>query len=177
MGRGNFFESTYTTGKIIEQEMLGKGKYTPEGEYQPYREALDYVKEQQPFDASDPNPRFANDVHATVAEMLALEDYSRLKFYTAVGSMLDKCHGVDAFFELEINPDNPHKVIRVTIDLTANQEKNDYKADLIVKVPRGGIDPTDDKKAFSELVNKTATEIVEEFKKLNPDLKVVSVAA
>jgi len=72
------------------------------------------------------------------------------------------------FFELEINIDNPHKAISVTIDITANPNKTDYKADLIIQVPKDGLDPKDDKEKFADLVNKTATEIAEEFKKQYP---------
>jgi len=164
MTKARLFETSGVTGHLLEHEMLGSGHYSEEGEYQPYREAMRYVKEHQPFDPSDPAPRFANDVHATIADMLGLEDYSQLKFFTAVSSLLDKCHGIDGFFELE-DADNPHKVLRVTIDITKNPAKGeDYKADIIITVPRDGLDPKDDKEAFSALVNKTAAAITERLK-------------
>jgi len=110
MGKGRFFETSGETGHLLESRMLGESTEKETG-YQYYKEAINFVKEHQAWEnPSDPDPRFANDLHATIADKLGIEDYDLLKFYTAVGSALDHYHGIDAFFELEINPDNPHEI-------------------------------------------------------------------
>jgi hypothetical protein len=133
-------------------------------EYQPYQQALKAVKEIQPGDPSDPKTRFANDLHATICELMGLENYSQLKFYTSVGSSLDHFHGIDGFFELHIDERNPKNTIIVTIDITMNPNKGEqYKADHIITVPTDGLDPKDDKKEFAELVKSTAEQITKLF--------------
>ena len=148
----------------MEREMLGELRKGIEKEqYQPYNEALDFVRENQPFDPSDPDPRFANDLHATIADALRLKDYKHLEFYTAVGSNLDQFHGVDAFIEWHTDPENnPKAVQRVTLDITINPQKGEsYKADVLIYVPSEGLDPKEDREEFAELVNNTAEEILE----------------
>ena len=80
----------------------------------------------QPWDPSDPEPRFASDLHASVALALGLDDWSTLKFFTAVGSALDHFHGVDCFFVFK------GKI--VTIDVTVNSEKLIGKADMVLNI-------------------------------------------
>lgn len=112
------------TGRLLEEEALGVCR-AKAGPYQSWKKALAAVLANQPWDPSDPGPRFASDLHAEVALCLGLEDWSVLRYYTAVGSDFDVWHGVDAFliFQGEM----------VTIDVTTNPEKlNGYKADFIV---------------------------------------------
>lgn len=53
------------------------------------------------------------------------DEWSQLRFYTAIGSALDHYHGVDAFFEFG--------GARVTMDITQNPAKESgYKADFII---------------------------------------------
>ncbi len=160
------YETGYTGG-LVENEMLGTARLEQEKrarakiEYQPYQEALATVRENQPGDPSDPEARFANDLHATIAEILGLEDYNQLRFFTAVGSTLDRFHGVDGFFELQTDHSDPAQVFRVTIDITINPQKGgQYKADHVIEVPTDGLDPKEDKEAFAALVNDTAQQIV-----------------
>lgn len=116
------------TGKFLEADMFGerfaKGD-NADADYLSYDAALEQVKESYSKDPTDPQPLFANDLHAEVAEELGLEDYSELKLYSAVNSALDRYHGVDAFFE--------HRGARVTMDVTKNPAKTEgYKADIIL---------------------------------------------
>jgi len=55
---------------------------------------------------------------------LGVEEWSEVALYTAVGSPLDRFHGIDAFFEF-------HGTI-VSIDLTVGR-KGSHKADLVIK--------------------------------------------
>jgi hypothetical protein len=151
------------TGKIIEREIFGEiEKERPdvfenlENTYLPYKKAMEVVKKMQPFDPSDPKPRFANDLHATIAEKLKLEDYRKLKFFTAVSSHLDIWHGTDAFFELDLEG----KKIIVTLDATSNPNKDVCKADVLVEIPHEGLDPKEDRIEYIEKIEEVADEIV-----------------
>lgn len=113
------------TGRLLQEEACGLCRTKDRG-YQSYKKALAEVRENQPWDHTDgPAPRFARDLHAEVALAVGLEDWAHLRFYTAIGSSLDRWHGVDAFFDL-------HGVV-VTLDVTMNPGKfNGYKADFMV---------------------------------------------
>jgi len=114
------------TGKFFESDNFGECLSRQSG-YKPYHESIDVVKNNQPWDTTDPKPRFANNLHYEVAQELGLSDaqLSDLHFYTAVGSVLDQYHGVDGFFEYED--------ARVTLDISKNPAKESgYKADFMV---------------------------------------------
>jgi len=150
------------TGRMAEKELFDEAIETTGLElYLNYQQSLKAVKESQPWeDPSDPDKRFANDLHATIANKLGFEDYSKLKFYTSVNSHLDKYHGVDAFFELEL--DNGQKN-RVTLDVTLNINKGeDWKADVVFQWPSEGLDPDlpEDKKEYIKQLEFIADRIV-----------------
>jgi hypothetical protein len=111
------------TGRLLEDEVLGKCLWHSAG-YVPYREAMDRVKQFQPWNPADPPSRALNDLHALVCEELGARAYSEVKCYTAVGSPLDRFHGVDSFIE--------KGGAVATIDLTANSKKDVHKADIIL---------------------------------------------
>ena len=119
------------TGKLFEHDVLREGAgifhVVAKPPYKTYKKAMAEVVEktnQSNWDPSDPNTRVCNDLHATVAINLNLDDWNELKLYPAVGSAFDIYHGVDMFFELD------GKI--VTIDLTVNTDKDFYKANVIV---------------------------------------------
>ena len=157
------------TGKIAESEVLGET--TPEqkeresefnGEYITFEQAIDLVKddEYQPFkDPTNPHEKpFPHDVHATLIQELALDSYAQLRFYTAVGSELDKKHGVDAFFELDLGNG---KSVRATLDMTQNPNKRDYKADVVFQWPNEGLDrkDPDDRVVWQDKVSEISKEL------------------
>ena len=158
------------TGKIAESEVLGETA-KPEQEkemdlesYVTYGQAVDLVQDFQPFqDSTDPyEKRFPQDVHATLADFLGLEDFSQLRYYTAIGSPLDHFHGVDAFFELDLGNGES---VRVTLDMTQNPNKQDYKADVVFQWPREGLSykDSDDKPFWEEKVKEVAHQCLEVF--------------
>lgn len=115
------------TGKLLEEEIFGRCGGPWDGKtFFSFPAGVEYAKNNQPLDwrPSDPEPRFAGDLFATVAGRLGIEDWSELKLYSSVGTPLDIFHGVDAFFE--------YRGGVVTIDVTLNQHKDVYKADYVV---------------------------------------------
>ena len=113
------------TGRLFEEEVLGRCGGSWDGtSYLSYRESMRFVVEHQKWNPTDPEPQRANDVHALVAMAMDIEDWSELGFFTAVGSQLDRFHGIDAFFVFEGRV--------VTIDVTLNPHKDEHKADFIV---------------------------------------------
>lgn len=155
----------HISGSIVEQELLGgiESQYFErfrEATYIPYRQAMGMVKELQPFDPTDPEPRFANDLHASVAERLSLEDYAMLRFYTAVSKThLDVFHGVDGFFELQYGAD-PQDIVTATIDVTT-RSKESWKADILVSAPPEGFDllDPDDKKRYRACMKEASEKL------------------
>ena len=155
-------EHSGITGKIVERELFGEIKQerreTPHHwPYYDYEASVILVKNLQPFDPTDPEPDFANAVHYRVAEQLSL-DLDQLRFYTAINSPLDHYHGVDGWFELAVTGQ------RVTIDLTTNPQKGDYKANIIFTVPYDGLDRKVDKEQFNSYVEELVRLAVEAFK-------------
>lgn len=82
----------------------------------------------------------STDLRVAVEDALGLEDASdQLKFYSAVGTIIDFKFGVDAFFELKDKKTGAYA--RVTMDATLNKQKQQegWKADVIVgELPDAG---------------------------------------
>lgn len=159
------------TGHLAEGEVLGETKLEQkekekeyEGDYLTFKQAVDLVKETnfQPFkDPTNPHEKpFPHDVHATLIDLLSLDSYEQVRFYTAVGSYLDKKHGIDAFYELDLGEGES---VRATLDMTQNPHKHDYKADVVFQWPRDGIDRKDpsDRVVWQDKVNEVARELAD----------------
>lgn len=155
-------------GKLIEQELLGEVKKDPatyerlvdmETVYQGYKQSIMYVKEHQRGDPAHPArffPRSLLERLRTNPELNINSD-EQIRFYTAVGSSLDRFHGVDAFFEYNTSDG---KSVRVTIDVTINPNKDRYKADVVLAIPQEGLDPKDQN--YNELISQFAELVKEE---------------
>ncbi|HVY36017.1 MAG TPA: hypothetical protein VG982_01955 [Candidatus Paceibacterota bacterium] len=139
-------------GKLVEQELLGKVKkeimeFNGLHEiktYQPYKTALQYVKNHQYGDPEKPHRFFPKSLIGKIKENKELfsgNGEEKIAFYTAIDSILDLKHGVDAFFEYRKNAKEP--VVRVTFDVTTNPSKDQYKAEVILLIPSEGLDPSD----------------------------------
>jgi hypothetical protein len=152
------------TGKLLERELLGVVPKKPEilrlinNKNISLWESLDVIKKHSEGDPSDPDKRFPNDLHATIADKLELDDYSSLRYYTTVDSAVDR-RGIDAIFDLE----NNGKILTVTVDLTMNPNKDQHKADVIILSPNDGLDPVLDKELYQEVLEKAAKEIIDRF--------------
>ena len=118
--------STGYTGRLFEEEVLAICLFRW-NEAQPYisfEKSLRLVQMCQPWDPSDPSTRAGNDLHCQVALALGLEDWGELQFFSALGSPLDRFHGIDGFFQW--------RGTVVSIDLTIDPQKVKYKADIVV---------------------------------------------
>lgn len=165
------------TGPLVEAELLGEIT-DPERLAQREKEMIkqigwlthkqcrENIKEFQPGDPSDPKPRFASDLFATIAEDLCPDDYQKLKYYTAVTSKRDEAlksrldffKGVDCFFEF--NHDGKKIVITVDVSLLPKEE---YKANVFIQIPPKGLDPKEDKREWEQLISEKASEIIDKF--------------
>jgi len=148
------------TGHQMEEELFGSTERETlerEKKYLSFNRALQLARELQPFDPTDPDPRFASDLHATVADKLGLsvEQYHKLRFYTAIGTELDFFHGRDAWLEFD---SGSGKQI-TTLDVTINPNKDEYKADIIFLMPPGGLDPKMDRKEWLEKIEEVSTAV------------------
>lgn len=163
-------------GGLIENEILGevsKLKYFEMcpgiDEYVPYKDALDFVKNNQGFRKPEsPTKFFPKDVMAMLRTDTTLKEVlgdAKYRYYTAVGSHLDRYHGVDAFFECTCGEGDRTFILRVTLDVTTNPSKDKYKADLIVQLPRDGIDPSDEnyKSIVSEYERQIKDDLLTKF--------------
>ena len=169
----NFAEQNIeSTGRVVEAEYFSsiKEKYyklygsldNVRFKYGEEENARKAVESMQPWkDPSDPTPEFANDLHATIADMLKLEDYKNLEFYTAVGSHLDIYFGQDAFFKCKLGDQE----IIVTLDLTANPNKYSSKADAIIHVPADYLlNRRENTKEYGEILQEASEVITKKIK-------------
>jgi len=130
-------------------------------------DALKLVKKFQPEDPRNPERAFARDLRIEIIDQLGLteeKDMDRVKFYTAIGTPLDKWHGIDGFFEIE---EANGQIIRITLDATTidKEEKNkrgqEIKADIVVG--EKWLNLADEEK-LPEKIKEFAKEIVNIFK-------------
>lgn len=117
------------TGHLFEREVVGQCLALSDGSYVSYRQAEQMVLRSQPWDPSDPGTRVGNDLHAQIALALGIDDWSRLGLFTAIGSPLDQFHGVDAIIVLRTD----RGCKKVTVDLTTNPTKGEYKATITIE--------------------------------------------
>lgn len=105
------------TGHLFEEEVLGVCKASHCG-YLRWQDATAEVRKNQPRTATPVASKLCGELRKKLPGV-------DIRFYTAVGSTLDKMHSVDGFFEFEGK-------VTVTLDLTMNPEKDACKADVLV---------------------------------------------
>lgn len=161
--------------RIVKErkEEIGGSAHPEEIYFNIYRDA---VKESQPFrDATNPQEKqFPFDLHAKVVELLKLDRYEQLRFYTAVGSDLDKKFGTDAFFELDLGNG---RNVDVTLDITLKDEeaaKEKYKADVMLFSWKK-ISYQNQFKDWNDRITKYANEVIKKFnEKTGNEIPVLS---
>lgn len=131
--------------------------------YVNFKDALELAKKFQPIDKTDPskepvdpaNPRapLLRDLKEALVEQMDLSDdqADRLKLYTAVGSPLDKFHGVDAFVEYD------GKII--TLDITMRETEGEKKADVIITKELPAPDDPETEEEYLRRVEEIAASI------------------
>ena len=115
---------TGVTGGLFQWSVLGRELATTVRGYMPFQKAMTLARRLAVWDPTDPEPNMANTLHFHVCETLGVEDYSLVRFYSALGTPLDWFHGVDCWIEFDGRV--------VTIDLTINGYKNCHKADVVI---------------------------------------------
>lgn len=113
------------TGRTFESDVLPSLQETWKQEgYFDEAKSYEWVRNNQPWNPSDPDNKIANELHFQVAQKLGLDDVNELKFYSAIGSPLDFFYGIDAFFEIGDST--------FTLDLSINPHKEVAKADMVI---------------------------------------------
>lgn len=92
---------------------------------------IELFKKAYPLDSQSPEKKWGQDIFDFVAKELGLniEEPEGLSFYSARGSGLDY-RGIDCFFLFK-NPETKKEVI-FSIDLTAEEKKDEWKADKVL---------------------------------------------
>lgn len=158
MGRMDSFRSPgdFYTGKMNERDVFGSFRPSPkfreayraiarENGYVGYEASLDLVRKHGTQDPLNPEKPFANELRLAVIEALGLEteeEMDRVKFFTAVETPADQFHGIDGWIEYETQDG---RRIVVTVDVTKNPNKDEWKADVIIPEIT---DPSEDEDAF-----------------------------
>lgn len=103
----------------------------------------------------------STDLRVAVEDALGMTDAEEdLKFYSAVGTIIDHKLGVDAFFELKDPKTGAYA--RVTLDATLNKEKQKegWKADVIVgELPDAGQEADDYLEKVEEIGSDIAAKL------------------
>ena len=162
---GNLFESQFIgeadTDNPKYRQALEKAKKEEEKAgmkdgYIRFRKAMELARQSQTYDPTNPNKPFARDIRIAFQDLLKLEtpeEMDLVRFFTAVGTPLDKLHGVDGFLEY-LDPKDRKRYF-ATFDLTANPQKRVYKSDIIV-VEKDLPDPDLRPKEYLEKINELA---------------------
>ncbi|MBP6858395.1 MAG: hypothetical protein KBC33_01020 [Candidatus Pacebacteria bacterium] len=130
---GRYFQNSGETGHIAEEEFLGTCRVSWDGKmYVSYRDAMNMARDNQADNPSAPRLAGARMLHKAVAHELGISDSAELKLYSAVGTPLDRLHGVDAWFEF--------KGIVITIDVTMSEQKERAKANVVVNLNDSAFD-------------------------------------
>ncbi|MFH1226125.1 MAG: hypothetical protein V1684_02500 [bacterium] len=166
-------------GHVLEAEWFGK-VFEPLS-YEEFNEIYDALSEEAreriTFEATEddakgrqprldypfkPTKKPARDIREAIAKELGLEvEDKRLRLYTAVWSIHDYKHSVDAWVEF----DEGETTKKVTLGITGNpkKEKNKiYNPDIEILVEKeGGLDPIEDKEEYEAKIDETVFRIME----------------
>lgn len=131
----------------------------PRGRYVNYKDAMELTKAFQPADPTNPKKDFLRELRLAVIDELGLNAGAeeRVKAYTAVGTPLDKLHGVDGFMTIKTEDGAE---VAVTFDVTL-RDKAYKKADLVIGEPPN---PHEDEEGYLKLIEEYAAQIADKFK-------------
>lgn len=145
------------TGRVLESELLGETEGAVErnkAEYQSYREAMSEVKA---FEQK--GTYFVRDLTERLTTIMAVPAET-VRFYTALGTTLDYFHGIDGFFELDINGNT----LVVTVDVSLREKPRDeYKADVLIYIDEDNLDQLEHESQYRLMIDKLARDVVKSF--------------
>lgn len=130
-------------GKIVETMTFGASEQREvaydTGIWWDLDRSVEFVKKRQPTNPSNPGKPFPRDIRVETMDVLGIDDpeeCNAVRFYTAINSPLDRYFGVDGFIEVPYQG----RIYRVTFDVTTNPNKTRHKADVVIFLPREGLD-------------------------------------
>ncbi len=166
------FRSGGDTGRTFESRLFGTAQVNPQflldldkigvderGRFKSVGQVYEAFKRN--YLGAGPGERgetsMSTDLRVAVEDALGITDEDEaLKFYSAVGTVIDHKFGVDAFFELKDPKTGAYA--RVTLDATLNKQKqNDgWKADVIIgEMPDAGQEADE----YLEAVDETGASV------------------
>jgi hypothetical protein len=158
----DMFDQVNVRDPQFREEMARLG--AKESGYLPFTKAVELTKKFQPGDPANPRKDFYRELLIALQEKLGVDPESGdLKAYTAVGTPLDKFHGVDAFITLN----RKGRETMVTMDATLRKEKLDggWKADVMVgEVPAS----EENEDAYLDAIGTIADKVANKFKEQPP---------
>lgn len=175
MGRSSErYQGDFTTGRITERDLFGEFKksktYIEEHRrlanqtgYIGYDHDMGLIRDNYIQEPTNPEKPFAKELRMAVIDDLGLntnEEMSRVRFYTSVGTTLDYNHGVDGWFEFDLEKGGTRKI---TIDVTTNPNKDTWKANIIFQ-REDFPDPCDGEEEFLAVVAECKDLIMEELR-------------
>ena len=180
----------FNSGKLVESELLGQAPTeainTAEndqiekekksgkdiaGHYLGFRQAQEVARRLQPYSPENPGLFFPAGILKKIGERLGVteEDMKSgsIKFFTALGTILDQKHGTDAFVDINLDPKRP---ISVPLDVTSNPSKDRAKDKniVLINVPIDGfdLDVPEDRQRLNEVIELASTEILSHYNDL-----------
>lgn len=166
------FRSGGDTGRTFESRLFGTAQVNPQflldldkigvderGRFKSVGQVYEAFKKN--YLGAGPGERgetsMSTDLRVAVEDALGITDEDdALKFYSAVGTVIDHKFGVDAFFELKDPKTGAYA--RVTLDATLNKQKQSdgWKADVIIgEMPDAGQEADE----YLEAVDETGANV------------------
>lgn len=124
-------EGHYLGPKINWDPIYAKHRLHEKGKELNLKQWVELFKKAYPLDPQSPEEKWGKDIFDFTAKELGLdiEEPKGLSFYNATGSGLDY-RGIDCFFIFK-NPKTKKEAF-ITIDITDNPQKDEWKADKIL---------------------------------------------
>jgi len=124
-------EEHYLGPKINWDSIYAKHGLREKGKELNLKQWVELFKKAYPLDPQSPKKKWSKDIFDFTAKELGLdiEEPEGLSFYNATGSGLD-FRGIDCFFVFK-NPKTKKEAF-VTIDLTKEEKKDEWKADFVL---------------------------------------------
>lgn len=141
IGKGKVMDAIKAIG-LTQEEIL---KLKEKG-YLPYDKSIELTKRIQNITEKhgpvNPEKMIVRDIKDFLEEFLKKKSED-VRFYSALKTPLDIMHGVDAFFEIDVEKtegeEEEKKSVIVTLDITMREKEGDknQKANVLIRMPAG----------------------------------------